>query len=173
MRGSKKFRLEKQMRESKLRMEILDNSSGDGKMRETSVNMEQFEPNNDPSEVDGGERTMEKFEIENEEQDEYIYKVRNPLERLLSAVKRNKKIFLVAFILSLICLITIPTVVHFTSNKEEPNTTTTGPATSTSSSTPAISTTSIPTVSSTVTTNETVKQVFGNTFNDLIGNLYN
>ena len=64
MRGSKKYKLEKQIRESKLRSEIIDNTSE--KMTETSVNIENFETKKDSSEVDGGQRKMEKFEFENE-----------------------------------------------------------------------------------------------------------
>ena len=74
--------------------------------------------------MDGGQRKIEKFEFENEEHEEYIYKVRNPLQRLMSAVKRNKKISLGVLSLTLICIIVIPTVVHFTSSKDKHKTTT-------------------------------------------------
>ena len=69
---------------------------------------------------------MEKFEIEteNDEYSGYIYKVKSPIQRLWSLMRRNQKITFTVLSLLLICIIVVPIVVTFTQQKENHETTT-------------------------------------------------
>ena len=127
MRGSKKqkLKLEKQLRETRLMMDVLDNNSQ--RETQTNVTLDRLGIREDNSEPDADKQKMEKFEIEteNEEYSGYIYKVKNPLQRLWSVIRRNQKLTFTILSLLLICIIVVPIVVTFTEHKENQKTTTT------------------------------------------------
>ena len=91
MRGSKKqkLRLEKQLRETRLRMDVLDNNSQ--RKSETTVTLDHFGTRGEDSGPEADKQKMEKFEIEteNEEYSGYIYKVKNcnPTWKLLDGTE--------------------------------------------------------------------------------------
>ena len=147
MRGSKKrkLRIEKQLRETRLRMDVLDNNSK--RVGETNVSLDNFAKREEETDPDADNQKMEQFEIEteNEEYTGYIYKVKNPLQRLLSLIKRNQKITVTLFSLLLICIIVVPIVVTLAPHKENKKTTTTTEISTRSSTTASSSTTSLST----------------------------
>ena len=126
MRGSKrqKLRLEKELRETRLRMDVLDDNSQ--RETETNVTLNRLGIREEDANPDADKQKMEKFEIEteNEEYSGYIYKVKNPLQRLWSVIRRNQKITFTILSLLLICIIVVPIVVTFTAHKENQATTT-------------------------------------------------
>ena len=129
-------------------MDVLDNNSQ--KERETNVTLDHFGIRGEDSDTDAGKQKMEKFEIEteNEEYSGYIYKVKTPIQRLWSLVRRNQKMTFTVLSLLLICIIVIPIVVTFTHHKENQETTT-------------MSTTNNPTTSSSSTTSLFTTKVYG------------
>ena len=137
MRGSKKqkLRLEKQLRETRLRMDVLDNSSQ--KETETNVTLDYLGSREEDSDPNAEKQKMEQFEIqtENEEYSGYIYKVKNPIQRLWSLIRRNQKITFTVLSLLLICTIVIPIAVTFAPHKENQKTTTTMSSTTTQTTT--------------------------------------